>query len=109
MPYYEKVIENVTVKVSLAETVTFADTCEYMIPESAVTLAVVVFPSPKRPNSLCVPVASHAAKNTAIVATFAENEPDPASFRVVSFPSCKSHGAGVVTLSPSAIYRLSHI
>ena len=58
-----------TVNVSVADTVILTATCEKSIPLFAEPLAVEVVPFPNNPNSLCVPVASHAAKNVDIYAT----------------------------------------
>lgn len=53
-----------------------AATCEKSIPLFAAADAVDAFPLPKRPNSLCVPVASVAAKNVEIYATTHEKVVD---------------------------------
>ena len=65
--------------------------------------AVEAFPSPKRPNSRCVPVASPAAKNAETYAIAPEKVVDDWSFLTTSVPSCVSAIAGVVVLDPSAI------
>lgn len=74
-------------RVSLADTVILTATCEYRIPVLAEALAVAAFPFPNNPNSLCVPVASVAAKNVAMLATAPENDLLDATFRAVSVPS----------------------
>lgn len=68
----------------------------------AVPLAVVVFPFPKSPNSLCVPVASHAAKKAETYAIAPEKVVDDWSFLTTSVPSCVSPAAGVVVFDPRA-------
>lgn len=73
--------------VSVAETVIFEATWLYKIPLFAVALAVLVFPFPKRPNSLCVHVASQAAKNAVTYATAPENVVDDCAFLTTSVPS----------------------
>ena len=65
-------------------------------------LAVAAFPLPNNQNSLCVPVASPAAKNVATLPTAPEKERLDAAFRVVSVPSCVSHAAGAVVFDPTA-------
>lgn len=101
--YDEKVNSNVHVKVCEASIVTLAATCEKSIPVSAVTLAVLAFQFPNSQNSRCVPVASHAAKNTAIVAAAPENAALHAAFLVTSTPRVVSHAAGAVVSDPTAM------
>lgn len=100
--YDVKLNSKVVVSVCDAEIVTFADTCEKSIPLLALPLAVVAFPFPNNPNSRCVPVASHAAKNTAIVATAPENAALHAAFRATSVPRVVSPAAGAVAFDPTA-------
>lgn len=68
-----------------------------------VALAVVAFQLPKSPNSLCVQVASHAAKNVVIYPTAPEKVDDCFIFRTTSVQSCVSVIAGAVVFEPRAI------
>lgn len=79
------------------------------MPVLAEALAVDALPFPNNPNSLCVPVASVAAKKVATFATAPEKDVLDATFRAVSVPSCVSHAAGAVVFVPMATYRLSPI
>lgn len=102
-------IWKVQVSVSVADTVIFVATCEKRIPLFAIALQVVVFQFPKSQNSLCVQVASHAAKKAETYPIAPENVVEDAAFLVTSVQSCVSHAAGAVVLDPSAMYKLSHM
>ena len=104
-----KLIWNEQVKVSVLAIEIFVATWLNNIQELALAEAVELFQFQNNQNSLCVQVATHAAKNAEIYQTAHENVVESWALLWVSVQSCVSDIAGAVVLLHNATYKLSHI